>query len=104
VTEAGVKMGELLRCPDEPESRPDSRWQGRLAASETVDGFIRVTNGLGASLEALLSSFWRLEEVSRGLDVLVGRLPAGEARQQIEHQQVLAKEQLVIVRKLLAGS
>ena len=97
-------MGELLHFPDEAENRSDGYCQGQLAVSESIDNFIRVTNTLGTSLEALLSSFWRLEEMSRGLDLLVGRLPAGEARQQIEHQQALVKEQLVIVRKLLAGA
>jgi hypothetical protein len=96
-------MGELLRFPDEVESRPDGRPQGRLAASETVDSIIGLTNSLGACLEGLLSSLGRLEEASLGFDNLVDRLPAGEPRQQIGHQQALTKEQLVIARKLLAG-
>jgi hypothetical protein len=96
-------MGELLRFPDEAESHSDERWQGRLAAFETVDNIVGLTNTLGACLAGLLSNLRWLEEVSQGLDNLVGRLPAGEARQQIEHQQALIKEQLVIVRKLLAG-
>jgi hypothetical protein len=96
-------MGELLSFPDEAESHSDERRQGRLAASETVDNIIELTNSFGASLAGLLSSLQRLQEVWQGLDNLVGRLPAGEARQQIEHQQALIKEQLVIARKLLVG-
>jgi hypothetical protein len=96
-------MGELLRFSDEVESAPDERWQGRLAASEALDSIIGLTNTLGACLEGLISSFGRLEEASSGLDDLVGRLPAGEARQQIEHKHALIKEQLFIARKLLAG-
>ncbi len=96
-------MGELPRSPDEAESQSVGRWQGRLAASETVDNIIGSTNTLGACLEGLLSSLLRLDEASRGLESVVGRLPAGEARQQIEHQQALIKEQLIVVRKLLAG-
>jgi hypothetical protein len=96
-------MGKLLHFPDEAESQPDGRWQGRVAASETVDSIIGLTNTLGACLEGLLLSLGRLEAASLGLDNFVGRLPAGEARQQIEHQQALIQDQLVIARKLLAG-
>jgi hypothetical protein len=60
----GSKMGELLHFPDEVESQSDGRWQGRLAASETVDSIIGLTNTLGACLEGLLSNLWRLEEAS----------------------------------------
>jgi hypothetical protein len=94
-------MGDLLRFPDEAECQSDGRWNGRLAAAETVDSIIGLTNTLGACLEGLLSNLWRLEEASRGLDSLVSCLPAGEARQQIEHQKALINEQLVIARKLL---
>jgi hypothetical protein len=99
----GSRMGEPLRFPEDPENQSDGRCKGRLAAAETVDSIIGLTDTLGACIEGVLSGLWRLEEISQGLDNLVARLPAGERRQQIEHQQALAKEQLVIVRKLLAG-
>jgi hypothetical protein len=95
-------MGELLRFSEETENQSDGRWRGRLGAAETVDSITGLTNTLGACLEGLLSGLWRLETVSQGLDNLIACLPAGETRQ-IEHQQALVKEQLVIVRKLLAG-
>jgi hypothetical protein len=58
---------------------------------------------LGACLEGLLSNLRQLEEASRGLDSIVSRLPAGEARRQIEREKALIDEQLVKARKLLAG-
>jgi hypothetical protein len=96
-------MGGLLSFREDAENQSNERWKGRLAAAETVDSIIGLTNTLGACLEGLLSSLLRLEEVSQGLDNLVACLPAGQTRQQIEHQQALVKEQLVKVRKMLAG-
>ena len=96
-------MGELLHFSGGVVSQPEEFGQGRLAASQTLDSIIGLTNALGACLEGLISSLGRLEEVSLGLDDMVGRLSPGEARQQIEHQQALIKEQLVIAHKLLAG-
>jgi hypothetical protein len=41
------------------------RWKGRLAAAETVNSTIGLTNTFGACLEGLLSGLWRLEEASQ---------------------------------------
>jgi hypothetical protein len=97
-------MGNMLLLPDVSESQPDRLWQQRFATvSETVDNIIGLTSTLGVGLKDLLSNVRRIEEVSSGLQEVISRLPAGEARQQLEHQQTLINEQLVIARRLLTG-
>ena len=97
-------MGELLRFPDGPESQPDGLWQRRLAtASGTVDNIIGLTGALGACLKGLLLSVRRLEEAAQGVQDAISRLPAGEAKRQLEHQRALMDEELAEVLRLLRG-